>query len=189
MANFIDTITPQDFKNYFKRGFIYASIWDNSNTYNVGNVVYYNLTNSYYQCLNTNVVSIPTTTNDWLQLAGTNYVLDEDITKAFLQAKGSFNTASFSSQDIAKMVFLYLTAHYLCIDFNLQGLSIGGGTGIITSKSVDDVAIQYGFPQRLLNSPFYFQLLRTGYGAKALTYIYSNSASKMYAILGGETTP
>lgn len=189
MTSFLDTITPQDFKDYFKRGFIYASIWNNTDTYNTGNIVYYNLTDLYYQCKNNNITSLPTTANDWTPLLSKAYILDDDIEKAYFQAKeGGLNVTAFKD-DLGKMVFLYLTAHYLCIDFSLNGLSMGGSQGLLTSRRVDDVALDYGFPQRLINDPFYFGLLKTGYGAKALTYIYSNSVSKMYAILPGKTTP
>jgi hypothetical protein len=184
----IDTITPQDFKQYFKRGFIYASIWNEESIYNTNDVVFYEPTSLYYKCLSMNVSSEPTTIADWLALADKNYVLDEDIEKAFLQASGSFNQSLFSKEEYAKMVFLYLTAHYIVIDFQLQGLTAGGSLGIITSKSVSDVSVSYGYPQKILENPVFYNLAKTGYGNKAIGCIYPFMASASIGILWGTTT-
>ena len=67
------------------------------------------------------------------------------------------------------MVFLYLTAHYLTIDFNN---AIGkNNIGILTSKSVGSVSEGYTIPNWLANSSALSVYASTGYGIKYASLI------------------
>ena len=77
------------------------------------------------------------------------YVLDSDIIGAFLQAQMKFNpalvpaVAAPTSPDAAtKPCYLYLTAHFLCIDVRnaLGGLQGSGGGFPVTARTVGSVS-------------------------------------------------
>lgn len=51
--------TVQGFKDLFFRDFPYLPVWDNTETYNTGNEVYYETTKLFYRALNDGVTSTP----------------------------------------------------------------------------------------------------------------------------------
>lgn len=175
-------VTVQDFKDYFTRDFIYATVWNDITTYNQGQIVFYNTTNTFYKCLNNDVTSVPTVALDWLALPGNQYILDSDIEKAFIEAQG-FNYTIIPNDATARMVYLYVTANYLYGDVVANsGLS---GAGLITSKHVDDVSLGYGISQIIQSSPIYSQWAQTYYGRKAITYMYPNALASQFRVVRG----
>lgn len=187
MASYLETLTVNDFKDYFNiRDFTYASIWINTTTYQVSDIVYYGITRTFYSCLQINTASIPTTTADWQALSDTFYVLDEDITKAFEQAI-SLSQEDIFSQETAKIVYFLITAHFISISLQGQGSNSEiDAPGFVTSKSVGDVSLGYGTNANLS----YMQnfLATTGYGKQALLYIKSILASSTTFLVLGDTT-
>ena len=101
-----------------------------------------------------------------------DYVTDEMITRAMLEAKVNFRADMFEDDETAKLLFLYLTAHYLVIDINnaMNPLALGFG-GFTQSKSVGSVSESYAVPQWMLNNPQYSSFLQTGYGRKYISLI------------------
>lgn len=98
-----------------------------------------------------------------------NYTRDIDIENAFAEAKVNFNEGLFKDEQTALLAFLYLTAHYLTIDFNN---AIGANkTGILTSKSVGSVSEGYTVPKWLNDSSALSVYSSTGYGIKYASLI------------------
>ena len=179
------SVTVEDFENYFIRDFIYATVWNDTDTYNTGQIVFYSITKMFYKCLNDDVTSVPTTIVDWMALPGSQYILPSDIEKAFSEAQSALPLGIFTSDVTAETTYLYLTAHYLYSDIVANGgLS---GAGIITSKSVDDVSLSYGISQTIQNSPVYSNWAQTYYGRKAITYIYPRSLARTFSVVAGRT--
>lgn len=168
----ISTITVDDFKSLFTRDFPYLPLFIEGQTYFKEDIVYYE--NNFYSSLIDSNTQLPTDTASWKIVPDSvnNYIQDSDIERAFLEAKVNFNPGLFSDDDIAKMMFLYLAAHYLIIDLTNAINPFGGGfVGLTQSKSVGSVSESYAIPQWMLNNPTLSMYAQTGYGRKYLSLI------------------
>jgi len=59
-------ITVQDFKDQFYRDFDYLPVWSALTTYNVGDLVFYDVNQKFYTCKVDNTLGvIPTNTTNW----------------------------------------------------------------------------------------------------------------------------
>lgn len=186
------TVTTQDFKDHFYRDFNYqAVLWNNTDTYNTDDIVYYTITRLYYKALNNALVGIlPTDTNNWVNTPDSNYVLDEDITKAFDEACLIFNESLFGeSEDAKKLAYLYLTAHYLVIDLNTaKNSSDLGSTGSIASRSVGNVSESYNIPKWMTDNETLAPLSQTAYGRKYYSLVKPRLIAPTF-IVQGKTLP
>lgn len=112
-------------------------------------------------------------------------VLDFDITKAFGQAKFNFNPDLFCSQEQFTIGFLYLTAHYLCVDFRASSQGINGQFAWLEqSKSVGDVSQSFQIPDRILADPYMAMLTQTNYGAKYLQLLLPQLCGQIFTVAG-----
>jgi hypothetical protein len=171
-------ITVEDFKVYFYRDFSYLPLWSNASTYNAGKLVYYDITQLFYTCLNNGVTSIPTTTSDWSlnnpQQNIYDYVLDQDIQTALDETKARFNVglipATDSNATNVQTAFLYLAAHILAFNLSkLNGLS-GSISYPVNSRAVGSVSESYNVPTWMLK-PMYSFYITTPYGQKYLSFV------------------
>lgn len=167
----ISDITVNDFKTLFVRDFPYLPVWQMGKTYFKGDIVYYN---NFYQSKIDGNTTDPTNTTNW-QLYNDNvmnYISDEDISRAFIEAGINFNIRMFDDDATAKMVFCYLAAHYLVIDLNnAQNPLALGFMGMTQSKSVGSVSESYGIPSWIMNDRNLSLYAQTGYGRKYLSLI------------------
>lgn len=101
-----------------------------------------------------------------------NFINDGMIIRAFAEAKVNFRADLFEDDETAKLLFLYLSAHYLVIDLNnaMNPLALGFN-GFTQSKSVGSVSESYGIPQWIMNNPFLSSFAQTGYGRKYISLI------------------
>lgn len=112
-------------------------------------------------------------------------VLDSDITKAQGQASFNTNDALFADQAQFDIGFNYLTAHYLCIDFQASAAGIFGTFNWPEqSKSVGSVSQSFAIPTKMMDNPFYNFLTKTPYGAKFLMLIYPSLIGPVVAVAG-----
>ena len=169
------SVTIEDFKTFFYRDFLYLPLWLVTETYNAGQVVYYDVTKLFYVCKNNGTTSTPNTILDWdLQVPQSNvydYVLDKDITKALEQAVNTFNISLGLSDAAMQEAFLYLTAHYLYISLKLGGLG-GSITNMygVNSRSVGNVSESYNIPDWMLK-PMYSRYTTSPYGVQYITMV------------------
>lgn len=181
----IQAITVDDFKTKFYRDFTYINNWDILTTYNVGDKVFYDVNNKFYQCLNSAVLGVvPTNNIDWKNIEPNDLISDLDITNAFAEACISFNDSLFSDSDDMILGYLYLTAHFLVNDLNAGGVD-GGQIGIANSRSVGNVSESYSIPQVYLDNPTFAFLSRSSYGAKYLNMVIPRLAGNMACVWGG----
>ena len=172
MTGIIDKITTDDFKARFGRDFPFLPIWNSCKTYFIGDIVYFN--GEFFKAILTNKCSCPCDLGSWevTQVDEMNYINDFDIEKAFSEAKVNFNVNLFADNETAKLVFLYLAAHYLVIDLNNASNPLALGTmGFTQSKSVGSVSESYGIPQWVMSSRALGLYAQTGYGRKYLSFI------------------
>lgn len=116
-------------------------------------------------------------------------VTDADINKAFVQASFNMNQALFASQEQYTVGYLYMTAHYLCVDLRASSQGINGQFAWLEqSKSVGNVSQSFGIPDRILQDPYFAMLSKTNYGAKYLQLILPQLAGQVF-IAYGRTLP
>ena len=116
------------------------------------------------------------------------FVRDSDIQVAFGQAKINFNKGVWDTYDSAKIAYLFLTAHYLCMDMRMaqSGLA-SSGAFTMSSKSVGDVSASYAIPEAFLNSPILNYLTSTEFGLKYLSLLYPRTIGSATVVLGTTT--
>ena len=164
-------VTVSDFKAQFPRFTPeYLPVYK-AGTYFKGDIVYYADTALFYECKADSTTSLPTVTQDWKLYNDSvlNYTQDSDIQEAIQEASVNFNENLFADKTKAKLVFLFLVAHYLTVDFNIA-LGINQ-VGIATSKSVGSVSEGYTIPQWILNNNALAPYATTGYGIKYATLL------------------
>lgn len=187
----LDIITIEDFKEYFPREFQYFSdiIWNEYINYTKDSKVYYK-GNFYISLQDNNENNEPNSSPDYWNITIGNiydYITDNDLYKAFGQARNSFNIKLFiANQDKMETAFLLLAAHYLVMDLNMSNGN-GVGSFLITSKSVDGVSASYGIPQKYLQNPYYSYFANTAFGMKYLQYLIPLTIGGIYTIRGTTT--
>lgn len=166
----VDNITVEDFKAIFTRDFPYLPVWQYGKIYLKGDIVY---TENFYQSKIDNNTDEPPSTNWTLYNDNVfNYISDEDISRAFVEAKINFNPQLFPNCETMRLVFCYLAAHYLVIDLNnAQNPLALGFMGFTQSKHVGSVSESYGIPQWMMSNSKLSLYAQTGYGRKYLSLI------------------
>lgn len=179
-------ITVEDFKWQFPRFTpVYLPLYQNK-TYFQNDVVFYN--NAFYQVIVTSTNNVPTNTTDWKQINQSvlNYTQDSDIVNAMQEARVNFNEGLFDDCETKKLMFLYLTAFYLTLDFQ-NAMNANGGFGLVQSKSVGSVSESYGIPQWVLNKPQFSLYAQNGYGRKYLSMLLPYLTGNIILAKGGTT--
>ena len=167
----VNNITVEDFKAIFTRDFPYLPLWQYGKSYFQGDIVYQD--NNFYISKTAGNSTEPPS-DDWELYNGNvlNYIQDEDISKAFVEAKINFNPQLFSSCETMRLAYCYLAAHYLIVDLNnAQNPLALGFMGFTQSKSVGSVSESYGIPQWIMNDSKLSMYAQTGYGRKYLSLI------------------
>lgn len=172
----LNTVTVSDFKGFFRRDFPYLPVYSGTKTYQKDDVTFY--TNGlFYKCLVTPTVGIapPSDATKWVITVDDqdNYILDEDITKAFAEAQVGLNQSLYTSDANIRMGYLYLTAFYLVNDIRAsrQGVSSSGDYPV-NSRTVGSVSESYSVPDYYLKNPTYAFYTKNAYGLKFLNLIW-----------------
>ena len=101
-----------------------------------------------------------------------DYVSDNDLNKAFIEADMNFNESLFSEDNAIKTCFLYLAAHYLCNDLQTSSDGVNSsGYFPVASRSVGSVSESYAIPEWMLKDPNLGSFMTTRYGQKYLSLI------------------
>jgi hypothetical protein len=186
MALVFSSITVADFKNQFLRSFPYLKAWSSLKTYAIGDQVSYN--SSIYQALTANTNKTPDTeTSDWqeIDIDECNFVTDSDITNAFSEAQIVLNQGLFTSDDNAKLGYLYLTAHYLTLDLRAASKGINSnGSFNVSSRSVGSVSESYGLPEWITKDPILGYFALTDYGRKYLSMVMPSMIGNVFSVEG-----
>lgn len=181
------SITLDDFKGLFVKDFPYLPLWSSSSFYNTDEEVYYSVNRLFYKALNDGVTSIPTTALDWIKYTDSinNYIIDSEIEEAFNEAGCVFNTSLWANDEVMKKAFLYLVAHYLCLDARTgrQGIE-SFGEFAVSSRSVGDVSESYSIPDKYLSDPVLSYYTKTGYGLKYLSMLIPALRGNVACIFG-----
>lgn len=187
----LTTITVDDFKSQFSRDFPYLPVYDNTALYNSGDRVYYETTLLFYDALVNGVTGITPDSGDpnWSTAVSdsiNNYVLDNDIERAFIEAQINFNQSLFSSDAQIKLSYLYLTAHYLVMDLRNSKAGVSStGEWNVSGRSVGSVSESYSLPAKLSDNMVLNYYTKSGYGQKYLSLIVPRLLGGVYSVGGG----
>ena len=183
------TVTVTDFKTQFPRFTpMYLHVYEADSTHFKGDIVYYAVTALFYECKVATTTNAPSNTTDWQLYNDSvlNYTQDSDILEAINEAFVNFNEGLFPDEATAKLVFLFLVAHYLTIDF---GIALGNvQIGLTTSKSVGSVSESYSIPNWLLNNPALSSYATTPYGIKYASLIRPYLVGNFFIVRGRTTS-
>lgn len=182
----LSQITPDDFRSLFKRDFSYLPLWKPSKPYKIGDIVYYAANYSFYKSLAAANTAIPTDATKW-ELSDTDesdYVSDSDICRAMQEARLNFNQALFGPCDQVKMMYLYLTAHYLVNDIRAAGNTTGGSTYAVMDRQVGNVRESYAIPKAYTDNPLYAFLTQSAYGTKYLNALIPRMIGNIGVVCG-----
>ncbi len=187
----LTTITIAQFQNQFFRDFPYLPTWVNTQTYNAGNLAYYN--GLFYTAIQNGLVGVTpgSDTAKWTQVNGDplQYIQPQDITNAFAEAQVIFNPGLFTTDAVITLAYLYLTAHYLVNDLRTAAQGVeSGGSFPVSARSVGSMSETYQIPDRYKDSPQLAFFTTTGYGQKFLSMVLPNLVGNFGHVYGG-TTP
>lgn len=168
-----DTVTVEQFKEFFYRDFPFLPLYDNNKVYWTGDVVC-NENSIFYESLVDNNTNDLEDTNYWKMIKGNvlDYITDIDIEKAMTQAKVNCNE-NFGDNCQEKInIYLHLVAYYLVIDIKNSSSGVNSSfLGTLASKSVGDVSESYAIPNWMTVDPMYSIYGQNGYGLKYLSLI------------------
>lgn len=116
-------------------------------------------------------------------------IADEDLSKAFDEAKINFNPALWSTQGELKIALLYAVAHYLVIDIQMskEGVDSSGGFPV-NSRSVGSISESYQIPNWVSSSPYLSMFASTKYGLKYCSLLRPRLVGNVQ-VFAGLTTP
>lgn len=184
----LDTITVQDFKDEFFRGFDYLPTWDVAEQYFAGDIAYYAVNGQFYKCLTDNTVGgDPSTSSDWertTEVTLDDFVRDQDITKAFAEAQQVFNQGLGGTDAEITLAYLYLTAHFLVVDLRAAVSGFGVTAGVLTSRSVGSVSESYQTPDAWTQDPVLYPYTTTAYGIKYLNLWLAQARGNVQCVAG-----
>lgn len=203
----LSTITVAQFKAQFRRDFPYLPVYDNTQIYNSGDIIYYPPSGLFYQSIVDGLRGIgpllrydqgnkydvdgnkyDSNTKYWIKVVTSldNYICDEDITAAFAEAMVLFNPALFGTDASVTLGFLYLTAHFLCNDINAARSGVNGtGRFPLSARTVGSVSESYSIPNAYMESPILAGYTSSSYGMKYLAMILPKITGNMAAVFGG----
>lgn len=189
MTSIFQTVTVEQFKEYFFRDFNFLPVFIEGKTYWLDDIVYWTDENFYKSLIDDNTTTPEDTTN-WQKIKGSiyDYVTDADIERAMSQALANANERFGFDDNERIMIFLHLIAFYLVIDMQNASAGINSSYGgLVASRSVDGVSESYNFPQWMTSSPMYSLFSSNGFGLKYLSLILPYLSCTVLFSHGGST--
>lgn len=117
-----------------------------------------------------------------------DYIRDKDIQDAFAQANLNFNVALWDNEDDKKLAYMFLTAHYLCMDMQMAEAGINStGQFQMSSKTVGSVSASYEIPEIYKSDPLLNYFMQTQFGCKYLSMLIPRAVGRI-AVVRGTTT-
>ena len=152
-----------------------------------GDIVY-SMPNFYKSLVDGNIADISDSTKwEYYNDSVFNYITDDQISEAFIEAQVNFNEELFNCKNV-NQIFYYAAGHYLVIDLNIMQAPFATGfMGLLQSKSVGSVSASFGVPQWVLNDPNLGLFAQTQFGLKYLSLLLPYLTGQIM-IVQGKTT-
>ena len=145
---------------------------------------------NFYQSLVDNNTADVSDSTKWAYYKDSvfNYITDDQISEAFMEAQTNFNPELFEGCGTVNNVFYYLAAHYLVIDLNIMNAPFATGyMGLLQSKSVGSVSASFGVPQWVLSDPNLGLYAQTQFGLKYLSLLLPYLNGQLFLVQGKTT--
>jgi len=111
--------------------------------------------------------------------------LDSYVSQAFTIAINEINNRLFANNDILKVGYFYLTAHYLVLSMRDADIGVQSiGQQVVNMRKVKDVLEQYAIPKYLLEDALLNSYSMTNYGIRYLSMIASKLRGNVIHIPG-----
>lgn len=178
----------------FPNDFVYLAdiTWNDTTTYFSGDEVYYSTNGLFYIAMSTFSGIEPTSDPSAWQLyddSVDNYVTTSDIQRAMDEADCIFNPNLAGNENQKLQQYMYLTAHFLCLDKRMIATGISGESkGQVTSVSVGSVSESYQIPEAWTSNMMFFPFTTTSYGLMFLSFVTPSLVGNV-AIVQGATLP
>lgn len=115
-------------------------------------------------------------------------IADEDLNKAFAEAKINFNQGLWGTQDQLKIAFLYIAAHYLVMDIQASKEGVNSSSAFpVNSRSVGSVSESYQIPEWVSKNAYLAHFASTRYGLKYCSLLKPRLVGNV-AVFEGATT-
>ena len=123
----------------------------------------------------------------------TDKVRDKDITNALTQASMVFNEDLWTTEEV-KEAFIMAASHFVELNVRAAGglsaVNMGravnsSGDGVIQSKSIGGVSVNYAIPERVQNSPTLSPFMKTNHGQLYLQMLAPRLVGNMVFLSGG----
>lgn len=187
----VTTITVAQFQAQFFRGFPFFDSIQYSPTalYNAGKEVFDPATDLFWTCQVNGTRGIaPGVNPNWAQAVDDpdNYVQDQDIANAFIEAQAVFNAGLYPDDQTTTLAYLYCSAYFLANDLKAAASGINAPGGFpVSSRSVGSVSEAYSVPAAYLESPILAGYTTNAYGMKFLAMTLPNLVGNVALAFGG----
>jgi hypothetical protein len=115
-------------------------------------------------------------------------ITDEDIDKAFVEAKMNFNEGLWHDQAELKVALLYATAHYMVLDIQAAKEGVNSSSSFpVSSRSVGSVSESYQVPEWISKYSYLAHFASTRYGLKYCSMLRPRMVGNV-AVYQGATT-
>lgn len=112
-------------------------------------------------------------------------VIDSDIANAFNVVDTMINQSLWSNQTSYQIAYLYLAAHYMCLNLRSSSQGINGQYNWAqNSKAVGGITESFTIPQRIIDNPDFMAYTKTNYGAFYLNMLWPKLAGQMFTVYG-----
>lgn len=103
----------------------------------------------------------------------TSYVLDSMIEEAMNEAETIVKPECVTEEKYYRIAFLYMTAHYLIMDWKMKnsGINAGGSAGILIGRTAGKMSAHYAISPIVQQYPQYEFFFKTPEGEKAMNII------------------
>jgi hypothetical protein len=123
---------------------------------------------------------------NYLEVASGNYIWDQDILNAYMDAQGLFNQGLYQGQNALINAYLYLSAHCLCVNLKMANQGINGvGVNVVSGKNVGGSSESYTIPAEYTNDATLALYTRTQYGMKYLALTLPQTRGNITSVRGG----
>ncbi len=126
---------------------------------------------------------------NYTNVSDPDYVGNQDITNAFGEAKITFNQTLFGNDDDITLAYLYLTAHFMCVDIAMANGGVNSQANFpVSARTVGSVSESYAVPEAYTQSANLSYYTQTAYGLKYLAMVLPRLVGNFGHVYGG-TTP
>lgn len=130
---------------------------------------------------------------DFVYGSGLNTVQDQDVSRGLDEAGMVFNTCLWATDTERSIAYLWASAHFLTINLQAAGglaaVNTGRGVnshggGVIESKTVGGVSVNYALPDYVRTDKILSQFMQTNFGQTYLQFLQPRLVGNIATVAG-----